>query len=383
VDDPIRAVPWCEITTNFDSVFWFGSLHYDAGGKSLREVSAPVSPEAWQELSQGDTFTKEQREAGILHNFRSGTLDFQPTFPVMTELEAIKAKSAAYDETSGLRGYQKERKDVKSDPMWADRILFHCLPGVKVQQLSFKSVPSICSSSHVPVCSVFALNVDTLPMRVPPAPPFKGARMRFHWRELRAHLTGSWHMSAQTEDAHQLVTPSKVFMVFSGRFLENSACETPVASPDLGLYDWNVKNCPVLQCKRTLDGTEAPLLHIDVFQNNARGGLQPLGSCVIALHDRDGGWVVGSEARTAMEFKSNLTLSGYPAGTVTGRLGVEWYSPFDEQSSGVIGKSLWKLGGLLEKHTTPTPKVGQPVARVQARTSVKIDPIIEVEGLRR
>jgi len=87
-----------------------------------------------------------------------------------------------------------------------------------------------------------------------------------------------------------------------------------------------------------------------------------------------------------MEFKSNLTLSGYPAGTINGRLGVEWYDPADEPGQGSPMAGMFgKIGGFLSRQSqSPSPAKGaQPVARVQAKTAVKIDPIVEVAGLHR
>jgi len=260
-DKPTPTVPWTEITTNFDAVFWAGSMFYGPGGDPARlslVPEVPPSPEEWEALSEHDEFQREQQEAGVLFNFRSGTLDFQPTYPLMTDLEAIKArKPGALDPITGLRAYHPQQEGAMRKPAWPDRILFHALPGIKVRQTDFSACHGICTSPHCPVRSTFTVSTNTLPMRVPPAPPFPGARMRLMWRELRAHLTGSWHLAAGQEDGGtQIVRPNRVFAVFSGRFLENSAAETPVAASSLGLYDWPVSTCPALRCRPSFDGSE-------------------------------------------------------------------------------------------------------------------------------
>lgn len=367
-------MPWCEISTNFDLVFWLGSLQYSISG-SDEEFAQAIQDKAWEALLDKDSFLEEQKRAGVLYNFTSGKHCFAPTFPLMTDIEATKVGMLALDKECN-RLFQPEG-DGPREPRWADRILWHATPGTTVEKLSYSSAPRICTSSHCPVNGVFSVSTDALPLRAPPSTPQPQARMRLKLRELRAHLTGSWHASATENSAQQLVRPKQVFVVFSGRFFENSGCETPAVSQSLGLFDWPVNKCPALECKAHFNRAEAPLLHLDLFQSNVKGGLQPLGSCIVVLHDQAGGWVAGSEVHAAMEFKSNLTLSGFAAGTINGRLGVEWYVP-TESKPGLFNT----LSGILAQSvTTNAVKREQPIARVKGRTAVRIDPPVEVEGL--
>ena len=147
------TVPWCEIASNFDVVFWMGSLNYEVDGtrdefkqalagkdntdntdnadnsdnadNAGRDNTSKGNP--WETLSCRDTFVNEHVEAGVLHNYKRGVHDFPPTYPLMSDLECIKAGLSLFD-PAGNRRYQAEGAGPR-EPRWSDRILWHTTPG--------------------------------------------------------------------------------------------------------------------------------------------------------------------------------------------------------------------------------------------------------------
>ena len=91
---------------------------------------------------------------------------------------------------------------------------------------------------------------------------------------------------------------------------------------NLGLFEWPRMDTPMLRCVKQFNRSRAPMLHLDAFQASSvgRSDMIPVGSTAIRLHDSDGAWI-GSEISGTFEFKANLTLCGFPGGTITGRYG--------------------------------------------------------------
>jgi hypothetical protein len=85
-----------------------------------------------------DQLIKEISSGSILSGFKEGKLNFKPTF----KLEL------------GSESYTIEKQRT---PSYCDRILCKSLPGTQIEQLYYKSVPSIGTSDHKPVISIYEL----------------------------------------------------------------------------------------------------------------------------------------------------------------------------------------------------------------------------------
>ncbi|KAJ3425024.1 inositol 5-phosphatase [Anaeramoeba flamelloides] len=129
-----------DVTQQFHYLFWFGDLNYrvelpyDLGVKLAKKNKI-------QNLLMHDQLNKELKAGRVFEGFQEGEIKWKPTY--------------RYDrDNSGEFSKTKFRT-----PSFCDRILWKCLPEVKIKQLSYKPHFDFNTSDHKPVTSVFQIEI--------------------------------------------------------------------------------------------------------------------------------------------------------------------------------------------------------------------------------
>eukprot|EP01134_Creolimax_fragrantissima_P003224 CFRG3224T1 len=113
-------------------VFWMGDLNYRID-LPYNEVCKAVMRKDFAHLYKSDQLRAQRQEKSAFCGFEEGMIEFSPTFKVM----------------KGTGKYDEEGMRV---PSWCDRILWRSQPGCTIRCEMYKSVTSITSSDHIPVC---------------------------------------------------------------------------------------------------------------------------------------------------------------------------------------------------------------------------------------
>lgn len=344
---------WCELSSWYELCLWAGSLGFplDTDPQQLEELYPDRAL-----MKQADSFEEQRECAALFHTFSTTDMSVHPPmFPLAPRISG----SPPEDET-----------DSVSMCPWPTRILWRPASGVVVREIATRPVYKASTQSpHCPLTSLFQLVMDPQPLKAPPVPPVPDQQLGLLIHDLRAHIA----TSDINNDNNLIESDAAVRVVFSAHFLANSGAQTKPASPSLGLYEWSRSSTPLLRCVTDFNRAKAPLLHMDAFQDSDRG-LIPVGSTAIRLHDADGAWI-GSETSGTFEFKANLTLCGFPGGTITGRLGVHWLDP--QQLEDPMHSFLGKISRIL---TTETAEQHRPIrtlepARLRSKFGRRIDPV--------
>jgi len=137
----------CDLTNQFDYLFWCGDLNYRIS-LPRETVLELIENRDWESLKQKDQLLNEKAKGNCFWGFEEGDLNFRPT----------------YRYNRGDRTYSMEKMRI---PSWTDRVLWKCLPGLKANLTAYNCCDEITTSDHSPVYATF--EVDTL-RPIPPRP---------------------------------------------------------------------------------------------------------------------------------------------------------------------------------------------------------------------
>jgi len=194
-----------DVVSQTDHTFWMGDLNYRLDlervglvkhkkGATKEEVAfqqhgivmGMVNEEAWDDLWAADELQNEMKEGKVFFGFEEGLYHFPPTFKVQR------------DETY---------KWIENrTPSYCDRILWHSNPNLRSPaQVYFHSIPTVLTSDHKPVQSIFNVTVKPTP---------KGSTKSRVYQTNQCPNIVFKSLSCEDVESRDLLTESDCFLTF-------------------------------------------------------------------------------------------------------------------------------------------------------------------------
>ncbi|XP_065582662.1 type II inositol 1,4,5-trisphosphate 5-phosphatase-like [Artemia franciscana] len=135
------SFPPAKTIKDHDLVFWFGDLNYRLTGIEGLAAKNLLDTANYKDLIMFDQLREQQRIKRAFYGYQEGILNFQPTYK--------------YD--TGTDNWDSSEKNRA--PAWTDRILWKA---DDVDQIVYRSHPSLRISDHKPVSSLFEIPIAAI-----------------------------------------------------------------------------------------------------------------------------------------------------------------------------------------------------------------------------
>lgn len=125
---------------NHDQIYWMGDMNYRIMDLDNEQVKGLIEKKCYSVLMEHDQLLIQNKLRKAFVGFNEGVIDFAPTYK--------------YD--TGTNNWDSEKN---RPPAWCDRVLWK---GENIQQMCYRSHPTLLYSDHKPVSSIFESQVKVI-----------------------------------------------------------------------------------------------------------------------------------------------------------------------------------------------------------------------------